>query len=365
MAEASVRGVIAASSLVLGALFVLAPATRSTLGLVMAFGAGVLISASPRARGRRVDTGGTTAGHSGSRSARAHVLRRRPLRDLPLDVPSRSPRPPPSSGAVVRTAGASASGSGSPSSAAWRRSRGTASSTEERRLGSLVLAFAGGAVRRACGTLMPTSASSGKGRPGEHVRPRRRRDRRGQERSPQQRADFGQPVCSQPTASRSRRRLAASAWSSTGAVQVEPRLPPRFHLRVEASRVASLGKGRSEGQMETTRRLSRRTFVAWVGGASAGFYLFGRLPGTAAPVALAQVPGGTLDPAEIPKFRTPLLVPPVMPRADTLRQRGGKPIDYYEISMRQFEQQVLPAGLPATTVWGYGARLRRRATVAC
>jgi FtsP/CotA-like multicopper oxidase with cupredoxin domain len=34
---------------------------------------------------------------------------------------------------------------------------------------------------------------------------------------------------------------------------------------------------------------------------------------------------------------------------------GGKPIDYYEISMLQFPQQVLPAGMPATTVWGYGA----------
>jgi FtsP/CotA-like multicopper oxidase with cupredoxin domain len=34
---------------------------------------------------------------------------------------------------------------------------------------------------------------------------------------------------------------------------------------------------------------------------------------------------------------------------------GGKPADYYEISVRQFSQQILPAGLPATTVWGYGA----------
>jgi spore coat protein A len=34
---------------------------------------------------------------------------------------------------------------------------------------------------------------------------------------------------------------------------------------------------------------------------------------------------------------------------------GGKPVDYYEISMRQFQQQILPAGLPKTTVWGYGA----------
>jgi spore coat protein A, manganese oxidase len=36
-------------------------------------------------------------------------------------------------------------------------------------------------------------------------------------------------------------------------------------------------------------------------------------------------------------------------------QTGGKNIDYYEISMKQFSQQILPAGLPPTTVWGYGA----------
>jgi FtsP/CotA-like multicopper oxidase with cupredoxin domain len=108
--------------------------------------------------------------------------------------------------------------------------------------------------------------------------------------------------------------------------------------------------------METMRRFSRRTFVAWVGGAGAGFYLFGRAPGMSAPVALAQIPGGTLDPTVVPKFQTPMLVPPVMPRADTITQRGGKNVDYYEISMKQFTQQVLPAGLPTTTVWGYGAK---------
>ena len=105
----------------------------------------------------------------------------------------------------------------------------------------------------------------------------------------------------------------------------------------------------------TVRRYSRGAFVAWVGGASAGFYLFGRLPGMGSPVALAQIPGGTLDPASVPKYQTPLLIPPVMPRAGTIVQPGGKPVDYYEISMRQFAQQILPAGLPATTVWGYGA----------
>jgi spore coat protein A len=107
--------------------------------------------------------------------------------------------------------------------------------------------------------------------------------------------------------------------------------------------------------METMRRFSRRTFIAWVGGAGAGFYLLGRLPGFSAPAALAQLPGGSLDPTTIPKFRTPLLIPPVMPRAGTINERGGKNVDYYEISMKQFEQQILPTGLPATTVWGYGA----------
>ena len=107
--------------------------------------------------------------------------------------------------------------------------------------------------------------------------------------------------------------------------------------------------------METPLRISRRTFVAWVGGASAGFYLFGRLPGTSETVALAAVPGGTLDPATVPKYVTPMLIPPVMPRAGTITQPGGKPVDYYEISMRQFTQQILPAGLPADN----GVGLRR------
>jgi FtsP/CotA-like multicopper oxidase with cupredoxin domain len=62
-----------------------------------------------------------------------------------------------------------------------------------------------------------------------------------------------------------------------------------------------------------------------------------------------------LDPGLIPKYVTPLLIPPVMPKAARIIQKGGKNIDYYEISVKQFTQQILPAGLPSTTVWGYGA----------
>src|SRR4030066_28114 len=69
----------------------------------------------------------------------------------------------------------------------------------------------------------------------------------------------------------------------------------------------------------------------------------------------AAIPGGTLDPLSVPKFATPLLIPPVMPMAGTMKLKGGKNADYYEISVKQFAQQILPAGLPTTTVWGYGA----------
>ena len=67
-------------------------------------------------------------------------------------------------------------------------------------------------------------------------------------------------------------------------------------------------------------------------------------------VFAAPIPGGTLDPFAVTKYATPLLIPPVMPKAGV-----NKGVDYYEISMKQITQQILPAGLPATTVWGYGA----------
>jgi len=98
--------------------------------------------------------------------------------------------------------------------------------------------------------------------------------------------------------------------------------------------------------------ITRRTFLKYTGGTALTWYAlnkFGILK------RLAQIPGGTLDPNLIPKFQTPLLIPPVMPKAGRIVVRGGKNVDYYEISMKQFEQQILPAGLPATTVWGYGA----------
>jgi spore coat protein A len=100
--------------------------------------------------------------------------------------------------------------------------------------------------------------------------------------------------------------------------------------------------------------VSRRDFlkISAVVGASA--LITARFRGVTR-VFAAPLPGGTLDPLAVPKFLTPLLIPPVMPKAGTIKQQGGKNVDYYEISMKQISQQILPAGLPATTVWGYGA----------
>ena len=99
--------------------------------------------------------------------------------------------------------------------------------------------------------------------------------------------------------------------------------------------------------------ISRRDFLKLSGAGVLSLYAASR--GKFTLRAQAQIPGGTLNPHWVPKYQTPLLIPPVMPRAGIIPNSMGKPIDYYEISMRQFSQQILPAGLPATTVWGYGA----------
>ena len=82
-----------------------------------------------------------------------------------------------------------------------------------------------------------------------------------------------------------------------------------------------------------------------------------------ATTSIAQpLPGGTLDPTTIPKYVTPLVIPPVMNKAP------GATANDYDIAVRQFQQQILPGGIwatlpgcagqnctfPATTVWSYG-----------
>jgi len=99
--------------------------------------------------------------------------------------------------------------------------------------------------------------------------------------------------------------------------------------------------------------ITRRTFLKYTGGTT--LTLFATGVGGLRKAIAAAIPGGTLDLEALPKFGTPLLIPPVMPRAGVWRLKDGRAADYYEISMRQISQQILPAGYPRTTVWGYGA----------
>ncbi|MFG2046895.1 multicopper oxidase family protein [Micromonospora sp. NPDC048935] len=73
---------------------------------------------------------------------------------------------------------------------------------------------------------------------------------------------------------------------------------------------------------------------------SAGWAVPGRAAAAVAP----------LDAGDIPKYVTPLRIPPAMPTVATDPER-----DTYEIAVRQFRQQILPPGWPRTTVWGYGS----------
>ncbi|HZV46972.1 MAG TPA: multicopper oxidase [Thermodesulfovibrionales bacterium] len=115
---------------------------------------------------------------------------------------------------------------------------------------------------------------------------------------------------------------------------------------------------RHRGRNRKSKGFSRRAFIKLCGAAGLALCLPLKW-GTR--TVYAQIPGGTLDPLAVPKYQTPMLIPPVMPKAGKIKQQMGKNADYYEISMRQFPQQILPPvdnlgnTLNPTTVWGYGA----------
>jgi FtsP/CotA-like multicopper oxidase with cupredoxin domain len=98
---------------------------------------------------------------------------------------------------------------------------------------------------------------------------------------------------------------------------------------------------------------TRRRLLQYGAGAGAGLILW-RF-GAAGQVLAAPIPGGTLDLTSVPKFVTPLVIPPAMPRTGQLNQ-GGESIDYYKIGVRQFQQHILPESMDKpTTVWSYGS----------
>ena len=95
--------------------------------------------------------------------------------------------------------------------------------------------------------------------------------------------------------------------------------------------------------------ITRRRFLKLTALTGGGVFLYSKLGFPTR--AFAAIPGGTLDPATISKYQMPLIIPPAMPRTSKVKIPGGnKNIDYYEIAVRQFQQQILPTGMPLTTV---------------
>ena len=98
--------------------------------------------------------------------------------------------------------------------------------------------------------------------------------------------------------------------------------------------------------------ITRRRLLQYGAAAGATIALPGRLVDRALAEAISE--SEILDPGTIEKYAMPLIVPPAMPRTARLR-RKGRDIDYYRIAVRQFRQQILPPGMPETTVWSYGS----------
>ena len=94
--------------------------------------------------------------------------------------------------------------------------------------------------------------------------------------------------------------------------------------------------------------VSRRTVLG--AGAVAGAALLVPVAFRSSAAEATPVPGGTLDPTSIPKYRTPLFVLPAMPTAPS----ASSGVDAYSIAARQISQQILPSGSPATAVYAYG-----------
>jgi spore coat protein A len=107
---------------------------------------------------------------------------------------------------------------------------------------------------------------------------------------------------------------------------------------------------------DQTSGVSRRQVLRASAGGF-GLFLVGQAGGTRWVREAAAFDGGPriLNPRRIPKFQSRMPIPAVMPTAQIGMTWNGAPIDYYEISVRQFTQQLLPPPLPRTTVWGYGA----------
>jgi FtsP/CotA-like multicopper oxidase with cupredoxin domain len=75
-------------------------------------------------------------------------------------------------------------------------------------------------------------------------------------------------------------------------------------------------------------------------------------------IAAPPAPGpALLDPKTIPKYVNQLDGPP--PIYEPVSENG---YDYYEVDATEFTEQILPPGMPQTTVWGYGGQAKDAVT---
>ena len=96
-------------------------------------------------------------------------------------------------------------------------------------------------------------------------------------------------------------------------------------------------------------RIDRRCFLAYGGSTLLAMFA---LDSTSIPRARgAPIAGGTLDVGKVPKFVTPLVIPPAMPQSEP---------NVYRIAARQHLQQMLPPPYPPTAVWSYGSTTDER-----
>jgi bilirubin oxidase len=101
---------------------------------------------------------------------------------------------------------------------------------------------------------------------------------------------------------------------------------------------------------------NRRRFLKVTGLAGASLLLPWK--GTLQRIYALPASTGDLDPLTVPKYVSPLVIPPAMPRVGKLRVKHES-IDFYAIAVRQFQQPILPEGFPPTTVWSYGGAWHR------
>lgn len=97
--------------------------------------------------------------------------------------------------------------------------------------------------------------------------------------------------------------------------------------------------------------VSRPGFLQATGAGALTLYVTNAL---GLPKAVAEgIPGGTLPATQIPQFRNRLIAAQIAPCWRRTWTSYG-PTDCYDMSIKQIRQQMLPVGMPQTTVWAYG-----------